>query len=59
MALGARLLEEEQVAVVPGEGFGAPGYFRLSFASSLAGPAGGGATAWRSFFGRLPGGRAS
>lgn len=27
-----RLLEEEKVAVVPGEGFGAPGYMRLSYA---------------------------
>ena len=30
----SRLLEEEQVAVVPGEGFGAPGYIRLSYAVS-------------------------
>ncbi|MFP4204169.1 MAG: pyridoxal phosphate-dependent aminotransferase [Opitutales bacterium] len=29
-----RLLEEEQVAVVPGEGFGAPGYVRVSYATS-------------------------
>ncbi len=29
-----RLLEEEKVAVVPGEGFGAPGYMRLSYAVS-------------------------
>ena len=35
VALAARLLEEKGVAVVPGEGFGAPGYFRLSLASSL------------------------
>ena len=35
MALGRRLLEEKQVAIVPGEGFAAPGYVRLSFASSL------------------------
>jgi aspartate aminotransferase len=33
--LGARLLEEEGVAMVPGEGFGAPGYMRLSFARSM------------------------
>ena len=33
--LGARLLEEQGVAVVPGEGFGAPGYLRLSFARSM------------------------
>jgi aspartate aminotransferase len=30
----ARILEEEKVAVVPGEGFGAPGYLRLSYATS-------------------------
>ncbi len=30
----AKLLEEEKVAVVPGEGFGAPGYMRLSYATS-------------------------
>ena len=30
----AQLLEEEKVAVVPGEGFGAPGYMRLSYATS-------------------------
>lgn len=30
--LAARLLEEAGVAVVPGEGFGAPGYIRISFA---------------------------
>lgn len=29
-----RLLESQQVAVVPGEGFGAPGYIRLSYATS-------------------------
>ena len=32
----AQLLEEEKVAVVPGEGFGAPGYMRLSYATSDA-----------------------
>lgn len=32
----ARILEEEKVAVVPGEGFGAPGYMRLSYATSDA-----------------------
>lgn len=31
----AGLLEKEHVAVVPGEAFECPGYFRLSFASSL------------------------
>ncbi len=35
LALGLRLLEEKSVAVVPGEGFAAPGYARLSFARSL------------------------
>ncbi|MGB0415892.1 MAG: pyridoxal phosphate-dependent aminotransferase [Coraliomargarita sp.] len=29
-----RILEEEKVALVPGEGFGAPGYIRLSYAIS-------------------------
>ena len=29
-----RLLKEKDVAVVPGEGFGAPGYIRLSYATS-------------------------
>jgi aspartate aminotransferase len=33
--LARRLLDEKGVAVVPGEGFGAPGYVRLSFARSL------------------------
>ncbi len=32
----ARILEEEKVALVPGEGFGAPGYIRLSYAISDA-----------------------
>lgn len=35
VSMALRLLEEHQVAVVPGEGFGAPGYFRMSFAASL------------------------
>jgi aspartate aminotransferase len=35
VALSARLLEEQGVAVVPGEGFGAPGHVRLSLATSL------------------------
>ncbi|MCH7668580.1 MAG: pyridoxal phosphate-dependent aminotransferase [Acidobacteria bacterium] len=30
--LAARLLEDAQIAVVPGEAFGAPGYLRFSFA---------------------------
>jgi aspartate aminotransferase len=29
------LLEKAHVAVVPGEAFGAPGYLRLSYATSL------------------------
>ena len=33
--LGGRLLEEAGVAVVPGEGFGAPGYVRISFARAI------------------------
>ena len=33
-AFAARLLEEEKVAVVPGGGFGAEGYMRLSYATS-------------------------
>ena len=32
LELALRLLEEEHLAVVPGEGFGAPGYLRVSFA---------------------------
>ena len=35
MALGAKLLEEKAVAIVPGEGFHAPGTFRLSFATAF------------------------
>jgi aspartate/methionine/tyrosine aminotransferase len=30
--LATILLDEVKVAVIPGEAFGAPGYFRLSFA---------------------------
>jgi aspartate aminotransferase len=33
--LAEYLLEEAQIAVVPGEGFGAPGYMRLSYATSM------------------------
>jgi aspartate aminotransferase len=36
LTLGARLLEEKAVAVVPGEGFHAPGFLRLSFATAPA-----------------------
>jgi aspartate/methionine/tyrosine aminotransferase len=32
--LAVHLLEQEAVAVVPGEPFGAPGYIRISFAAS-------------------------
>jgi aspartate aminotransferase len=35
LALGSRLLAEQGVAVVPGEGFGRPGYLRISFARSM------------------------
>jgi aspartate aminotransferase len=35
LALAAKLLEEKAVAVVPGEGFHAPGYLRLSFAAAF------------------------
>ena len=35
LELGRRLLEEKHVAVVAGEGFGAPGYVRISFARPL------------------------
>jgi aspartate aminotransferase len=34
-AAAKQLLEREQVAVVPGEAFGAPGFLRLSYATSL------------------------
>ncbi|MEQ1766412.1 MAG: pyridoxal phosphate-dependent aminotransferase, partial [Methylotenera sp.] len=36
MALAEYLLEEFNVAVVPGSAFGAHGYFRISFATSMA-----------------------
>ncbi len=35
LELGGRLLEDKHVAVVPGEGFAAPGYLRISFARPL------------------------
>jgi aspartate/methionine/tyrosine aminotransferase len=35
LALATRLLDETRVAVVPGEGFGAPGFLRLSFARPI------------------------
>jgi aspartate aminotransferase len=34
LELCTRLLDEERVALVPGEGFGLPGHVRLSFARS-------------------------
>jgi aspartate aminotransferase len=34
-AVAKQLLEREHVAVVPGEAFGAPGYLRVSYATSL------------------------
>ena len=34
MDFSNRLLEEKKVAVVPGEGFGAEGYMRLSYATA-------------------------
>jgi aspartate aminotransferase len=36
LAMANRLLEEEKVAVVPGEGFAAPGHLRVSFARPMA-----------------------
>jgi aspartate/methionine/tyrosine aminotransferase len=33
--LTTRLLEEARVAVTPGDAFGAPGYVRISYATSL------------------------
>ena len=35
LEMARRLLDEEKVAVVPGEGFAAPGYLRISFARPL------------------------
>ncbi|GAB7129282.1 pyridoxal phosphate-dependent aminotransferase [Silvimonas sp. JCM 19000] len=35
LALGAYLLDTQDVAVVPGSAFGAEGYFRISFATSM------------------------
>ncbi len=34
-AIAKQLLEREHVAVVPGEAFGAPGHFRISYATSI------------------------
>jgi aspartate aminotransferase len=54
-ALAMRLLEEARVAVVPGEGFSAPGHVRISFASSLE-DLREGSRRMAGFFARLPGG---
>jgi aspartate aminotransferase len=35
VAVAKQLLEREQVAVVPGEAFGAPGHLRISYATSI------------------------
>jgi aspartate aminotransferase len=35
LELATRLLDEQRIAVVPGEGFACPGYLRISFARSL------------------------
>lgn len=35
LELADKLLDDAKVAVVPGEGFGAPGFIRLSFATSM------------------------
>jgi aspartate aminotransferase len=34
-AVAKQLLEREHVAVTPGEAFGAPGFLRLSYATSM------------------------
>lgn len=34
-AVAKQLLEQEHVALVPGEAFGAPGYVRISYATSI------------------------
>ncbi len=36
MDVAKRILDDTKVAIIPGEGFGAPGYMRLSFATSDA-----------------------
>jgi aspartate aminotransferase len=56
--LGTRLLDEEGVALVPGEGFGAPGYMRLSFARAM-GELEEGAARIARFLARLQGGAAA
>jgi aspartate aminotransferase len=50
--LAGRLLDEERVAVVAGEGFAAPGYLRISFARSME-DLREGAKRIAAFFGRL------
>ena len=59
LALGARLLEEKAVAVVPGEGFHAPGYLPALVRDRLRGPAGGRAAASPSSSRSTPAGRAA
>ena len=34
MEVAKSILNDKKVAIIPGEGFGAPGYMRLSFATS-------------------------
>jgi aspartate aminotransferase len=51
--LAGRLLDEEKVAVVAGEGFAAPGYLRISFARSME-DLREGAKRIAAFFSRLP-----
>jgi aspartate aminotransferase len=51
--LAGRLLDEEKVAVVAGEGFAAPGYLRISFARSMD-DLREGARRIAAFFSRLP-----
>ena len=33
--MAKQILDEVNVAIIPGEGFGAPGFMRLSFATSM------------------------
>ena len=58
LELGTRLLDEEGVALVPGEGFGAPGYMRLSFARAM-GELEAGASRLATFLARLRKGAAA
>jgi aspartate aminotransferase len=58
LALGAKLLEEKAVAIVPGEGFHAPGSFRLSFATAFEDLQEGARRLAEFFAEHAPGGRA-